>query len=127
MVPYLLRYSDAATTSGLNRPSRGNGSVDLLEALSPLGHHLANPPAADDGQRLALELLPHELFPLPLALLHGNVCLRDSPGIEKTAVERGEHTRKNDVLNSHLTECVRNHTHRCIRAPGRQSLTLESW
>lgn len=62
-----------------------NTMLYSLEALSPLGHHLADPPAPDDGQRLALELLPHEFFPLPLALFHRDVRLRDSPGIDTTA------------------------------------------
>lgn len=60
-------------------------AIYLLETLGPLGHHLANSTASDDGERLALELLPHELFPFPLALLHRDVCLGDSPDIDIVA------------------------------------------
>ena len=58
-------------------------TVNSLETLSPLGHRLADPPAADDGEGLPLQLQPHELLPLPLAVLHRDVRLCDSPAAHR--------------------------------------------
>lgn len=52
--------------------------IHLLEALSPLGNHLPDSPAANNSKGLALELQAHELLTLPFPLFHGNVRLRNA-------------------------------------------------
>lgn len=68
--------------SKMSELAHRSSAIFSLEALRPLGYHLADPATAHDGQRFSLELLPHELLPLPLALLHRDVRLRNSPGID---------------------------------------------
>lgn len=87
-----------------NRASSKSGEARLhtvrrvhsLEALRPFGHHLPDPPTPDDRNRLALQLLPHKLLPLPLASLHGDVRFRDPPVVvdmDKSSWIRGRGRR----------------------------------
>ena len=59
----------------------------ISKALRPLDHLAADAAETDDAQRLAAQLVAHELFLFPLAGARGGAGLRD-------AARHGEHQRQ---------------------------------